>query len=68
MSIAAEQHRYFLTILIWAFILEIIVIVYYLSKGDYGFTMQLTCMLMTITIAGIYAIIHRIRKEIREGM
>jgi len=66
-TVAIEQHRYFLTMLIWALILEIFVIAYYLSQQRFDFTVQFTSILMIITIIGIYAIIHRIRKEIREG-
>lgn len=67
MSIAAEQQRYFLTVLVWALLLEIFVVWYYMSKGDFGFMLQMTAILMVITVLGIYAVIHKIRKEIKEG-
>lgn len=66
-SATLETHRYFLTLLIWSLMLEIIVIAYYAGKGDFGFYLQLTAIMMLITVLGIWAIISKIRKEVREG-
>lgn len=66
-SATLETHRYFLTLLIWSLMLEIIVIAYYAGKGDFGFYLQLTVIMMLITVLGIWAIISKIRKEVREG-
>jgi len=63
-----DTHKYFLTILLWALILEIIVMAYYASKGDLGFYFQLTAFITLITALGIWATISRIRKEIKEGL
>ncbi len=60
-----DQHRYFLTMLIWALILELIVIAYYITASLYNrFEFVLTLFLLLLTLAGISAIIIKIRKEL----
>lgn len=60
-----DHHRYFLTILLWALILEIIVIVYYIASALYNkFEFTLTLFLFILTIVGIVAMIRSIKKEL----
>jgi len=63
----ADHYRYFLTMLFWALILEIIVIVYYAASSLYDrFEFALTLFLFIITVTAIAIIIRNIRKELRE--
>ncbi|ADM27135.1 conserved hypothetical protein [Ignisphaera aggregans DSM 17230] len=63
----ADHYRYFLTMLFWALILEIIVIVYYAASSLYDrFEFALTLFLFIITVIAIAIIIRNIRKELRE--
>lgn len=68
-SLPPEAHRYFLTILLWALILEIIVVAFYVGRGELDrFELHLTLFIMTITVAGVAATIYKIKKEIEEGL
>jgi hypothetical protein len=68
-SLPPEAHRYFLTILLWALILEIIVVAFYVGRGELDrFELHLTLFTMAITVAGVAAIIYKIKKEVEEGL
>lgn len=60
-----NHHRYFLAILIWALILEIIVIAYYIATALYNrFEFTLTLFLLILTTVGIAVIMRSIKKEL----
>ncbi|RLE85994.1 MAG: hypothetical protein DRJ41_00085 [Thermoprotei archaeon] len=59
-----NANRYFLTILVWALILELITLVYYVSRMAYRYYLliMLVIMLTAMTIGGIITIIRRIKR------
>lgn len=57
--------RYFLTILIWALILELIVFAYYIPRREFSLELMLTFAIFLITITGIALIIRRVRHEVK---
>jgi hypothetical protein len=69
MSLPPEAHRYFLTILLWALILEIIVVAFYVGRGELDrFELHLALFTMAITAAGVATIIYKIKKEVEKGL
>jgi len=61
-----EHYRYFLTMLFWALILEIMVIAYYIAASWYNrFEFALTLFLFAITVIAIAMAIRNIKKELR---
>ncbi|MDT7894896.1 MAG: hypothetical protein RQ855_01715 [Desulfurococcales archaeon] len=59
----AEHNRFFLTILFWALILEIMLIIYYIGVGELGGLIGIL-ILVAITSIGIIAIIRNIKKSL----
>jgi len=65
MGSVPEFQRPFLTILVWALILEIIAIAYYISQGQApGLELGLLAFVTSLTILGIALIIRKIRAEL----
>jgi len=59
-----SSHRYFLTMLIWALLLEIIIFAYYVPRGEFGVEFTLTFVVFLITVTSIVLTIRKIRQEI----
>ena len=60
-----DTNRYFLTILIWALILELITLKHYISTTEHKHHFLMLVMLIIMTIGGIIIIIRHIRKELK---
>lgn len=61
---AVSSHRYFLTMLIWALLLEIIIFAYYVPRGEFGIEFTLTFIVFLITVTSIVFTIRKIKQEI----
>lgn len=59
----AEHNRFFLTILFWALILEIMLIIYYIGVKELRGLIGIL-ILVAITSIGIIAIIRNIKKSL----
>jgi len=59
----AEHNRFFLTILFWALILEIMLIIYYIGVNELRGLIGIL-ILVAITSIGIIAIIRNIKKSL----
>ncbi len=57
-------YRYFLTLLIWALILEIIVFIYYILGKRFGVEFMLTFIVFLVTILGIFLVIRKAKQEV----
>jgi hypothetical protein len=57
-------YRYFLTLLIWALILEIMVFIYYILGRRFGVEFMLTFIMFLITILGIFLVIRKAKQEV----
>jgi len=65
MSVVLESQRFFLTIFIWALLLEIIALTYYVSSGQtWRFEFGLTVFVTILTVLGIILVIGKIKKEL----
>uniref|UniRef100_A0A7C5TEV4 Uncharacterized protein n=1 Tax=Ignisphaera aggregans TaxID=334771 RepID=A0A7C5TEV4_9CREN len=57
-------YRYFLTLLIWALILELIVFIYYIPGKRFGVEFVVTFIMFLITVLGIFLIVRKAKREI----
>jgi UPF0716 family protein affecting phage T7 exclusion len=57
-------YRYFLTLLIWALILEIMVFIYYILGRRFGVEFMLTFIMFLVTILGIFLVIRKAKQEV----
>jgi len=65
MSVVLVTQRFFLTILVWALLLEIMVLTYYVSSGQtWTFEFGFTVFIMILTLLGVILVIRKIKKEL----
>ena len=60
--------RYFLVLLVWAFLMEILVLLYYAVSGERPFEFYLNLALMFLTLPSIGVVLYRmIRGRRKDG-
>ncbi|MCS7112058.1 MAG: hypothetical protein N3D82_00685 [Ignisphaera sp.] len=59
-----SPYKYYLTMLIWALLLEIIIFMYYVPRREFGIEFILTFVVFLITVMGVSLIIRKMRQEV----